>query len=232
VGLDFSALIQTNGLSADVVESIDRLESTGEDAAFARVVNYGLSNDFSFARCNDKRARWRSMADWNQILPRRPHLPSLEARLHLPSDFCLTFGHDAVWVYHSLRWISFLTEVEWQRVILAAVKRFCGLLRARDCIVTNDENPAVLEFLRGTSFVDALRIATKNGEGEEVTLNDLYREVEDESDVAMKPADGPLAKYLEGQLVQWPRSKALPKGWSRPLVWESKGFWRYHWRHQ
>jgi len=232
MGLDFSALIQTNGLSANVVEGIDRLESTEEDAVFAGVVAYALSNDFSFARCNDQRARWRSMAEWEQILPRRPRLPSLEARLHLPSDFCLTFGQDAVWVYHSLRWITFLTEVEWQRVILAAVKRFCELLGARDCIVTNDEHPAVLEFLRGASFVEALQIATEKGEGEEVTLNDLYQEVEDESDLAMKPVDGPLAKYLEGQLVQWPRSKALPKGWSRPTVWESKGFWRYHWQDQ
>src|SRR5262249_8745436 len=159
-----------------------------------------------------------------------PLLPSLEARLHLPSDFCLTFGWDAVWVYHSLRWISFLTDVEWQRVILAAVKRFCEFLGARGCIVTNDEHPAAMECLRGTSFVDALRIATKNGEGEELILNDLYWEVEDESDIAMKPADGPLAEYLEGELVQWPWDKPLPNGWSRPTVWKSKGFWRYRWR--
>src|SRR5437763_1672348 len=146
MGLDFTALIHYGGLNAAVLQAIDRLESGGEDAAFAEVVAYGLRNDFAFAKSSGRHAYWRSLADYEQRLPERPTLPSLEACLELPPDFSLTFGRDSVWVWHTLRWKFFVTDVEWQRVMLAAVKRFCELFEARDCIVTNDCHPAVSEF--------------------------------------------------------------------------------------
>ncbi len=192
-------------------------------------MSHGLRYDFAFAKYSGQDACWRALADCEQKLPRMPALPSLDACLQLPSDFSVTFGRDAVWVYHTLRWVFFVTEVAWQQVMLAAIKRFCELLGASDCIVTNDCHPSVSAFLRGASFAEALDVASREGEGEVASLSDLYREIEDESDVALKPLRESAAKYLEGQLVLWPRSKPLPEGWSRPTVWDSKGFWRYRW---
>src|SRR5262245_27067359 len=100
------------------------------------------------------------------------------------------FGRDAVWVYHTLRWMIFLTEAEWQRGMLAAVKQCCGLFGASECIVTNDCHPAVTAFCRGVTFAEALDTASQQGEGEVASLGDLYREIEDESDVALKPVRG------------------------------------------
>src|SRR5262249_3205191 len=230
MGLDFTALIHYGGPSGYGLQGIARLERGEENTAFAEVIAFGLRNDFAFAKHVGQDAFWRSLVDYEQRLPRRPALPSLEACLDLPSDFSVTFGHDAVWLYHTLRWLFFITETEWQKVMLAAVKRFCELLGASDCVVTNDCHPAVSEFRRGASFDEALRIASQRGEGEVASLSELYRETESDSDMALKPVRGPRAKYLEGQLVLWPRDKPLPKGWSRPTVWDSKGFWRYHWQ--
>jgi hypothetical protein len=229
MGLDFTALIRYGGLNADVLHAIGRLEHGEEVPAFAEVVTYGLSNDFAFAKYSGQHAYWRPVADYEQRLPYRPTLPSLEFCLELPSDFSLTFGRDSVWVYHTLRWIFFVTEVEWQRVMLAAVERFGELIGASDCIVANDCHPAVLEFRRGASFDEALDRASQQGEGEVASLSELYREFEEPSDVALKPVRGPAAKHLDGQFVRWPRSKPLPEGWSRPKIWDSKGFWRYRW---
>jgi len=234
MGLDFTALIRYDGPNADVLHAISRLEHSEEDAAFAEVVTYGLRKDFAFAKYGGQRAYWRLVTDYEQRLPHRPILPSLEFCLDLPSDFSLTFGRDSIWVYHTLRWIFFVTEGEWQRVMLAAIKRFCELIGAGDCIITNDCHPAVSEFHRGASFDEALDRASWQGEGEVASLSELYREFEDPSDTALKPVLKPVrgiaAKYLDGQFVSWPRSKPLPEGWSRLKIWDSKGFWRYRWQ--
>jgi hypothetical protein len=230
MGLDFTALIRYGGPSGDVLPAIADLECGAEEAALAEVVACGLRNDFAFAKYAPPEASWRPLADCHQRLLRRPTLPTLEACLDLPSDFSLTFGRDTVWVYHTLRWLFFVTEAEWQRVMLAAVKRFCELLGASDCIITNDCHPAVLAFRDGAGFAEALEVASRQGEGEVASLGELYWKVEDDSELALKPVRGPAAEYLEGQIVLWPRGKPLPEGWSRPAVWDSKGFWRYQWQ--
>src|SRR5262245_26101239 len=127
MGLDFTALIRYGG-PAGALQAIARFEGGEEEPAFAEVVACGLRNDFAFAKRAGRPAHWRSAADWEQRLARRPVLPTLEACLDLPSDFSLTFGRDTVWVYHTLRWIFFVTEPEWQRVMLTALARFCELL--------------------------------------------------------------------------------------------------------
>ncbi len=227
MGLDFSALIRYGGPSREILPGVARLERGEEDAPFRQVVAVGLHRGFAFAELADRKATWRPWSDIEQVIPQRPDLPSLDTFLDLPSDFSLTFGHDAVWVYHTLRWIYFVTEAEWQLVMLAAVGRFRELLGADDCIITNDCHPAISAFRGGASFAAALEVASREGEGEVSSLGDLYREVESESDVALKPGSGPAAQYLEGQLVLWPQDKPLPEGWARPTVWESQGFWRF-----
>ena len=182
-------------------------------------------------RTPNKPTRWRPLSDYRQRLPQRPSLPSLEACLDLQSAFSLTFGRDTVWVYHPLRWRFFVTEPEWQRVMLAAVKHFCEVFKAFDCVVTNDCHPAVGAFRNDASLAEALEAASQQGEGEVASLSELYQEDESDSDVALKPVRGAAAELLEGQFVRWPRGRPLPAGWSRPKVWDSKGFWRYRWQH-
>jgi hypothetical protein len=229
MGQDFTALIQYAGPTDAVQRLITAWEQGAEDPALAEVISCGLYKGFAFAE-DVQPACWRSHADYDQTFPERPALPSLNAYLHLPSGFTLTFGRDAVWVYHTLRWLFFLTDGEWQRVMLAAVRRFCELLDAGNCIITNDEHPAPQAVYAGSSFAEALAIASQQGEGEVPTLGNMYREVESDSDLALKPVRGPAGKYLKGQFVKWPRDKPLPAGWSRPTMWDSKGYWRYHWQ--
>src|SRR5260370_36574274 len=205
MGLDFTALIHYGGPSGDALQGIGWLEGGQEGPTLAEVVAGGLRNDFAFAKHASKQAYWRSLADYDQRLACRPALPSLEACLDLPSDFSLTFGQDAVWVYHTLRWIFFVTEPEWQRVMLAALGRFCEVLGASDCIVTNDGNPAVFEFQKGTTFSEALRFAELQGEGE--------------------------VARLEGLFIDKGRSEELvfvgPQGeQSAAPVWDTHGYWR------
>jgi len=205
VGLDFTALIHYDGPTGDVLRAIARLERGEEDAEFARVTACGLRRDFAFASDPGRQALWRSFDDYEQVLPVRPALPALESCLELPSKFSLTFGKDAVYVWHFLRWVYFVQETEWQCVMVGAVKRLCDLLGARDCIITNDENPANLAFREGASFQEALQVANRQGEGEVARLEDLYIDEGFADDLAY---EGP-----EGEPV------AIP-------LWDTHGYWR------
>jgi hypothetical protein len=230
MGLDFTALVHYAGPSGDVLQSIARLEAGEEDTVLAEVVACGQRNDFAFAMGPAPCPFWRSLNDYEHRLPHRPSLPSLEACLELPSGFSLTFGRDTVWIYHMLRWIFFVTEAEWQEAMVAAVKQFCELFRANDCIITNDCQPAVSEFRRGASFAESLMATSGHVEGQVASLGELYQEVDANTDIALKPVQGCAAESLEAQLFLWPQGKPLPKGWSRPKAWDSKGFRRYQWQ--
>lgn len=212
------------------METIGRLERGEEDAAFAKVIACGYRHDFAFAKYAGTGAYWCSWPAIEQRLLQEPGLPSLEACLELPSQFSVTFGRDTILLYHLLRWIFFVTEEEWQTVMLDAVGRVCRMFEATDCVITNDGSFAISEFRRGASFSDALQTASQQGEGEVASLSDLYEEFEDDSDVALKPVNPSAAKHIQGQIVRWPRGRPLPKGWSRPVRWDSKGYWRYDWR--
>ncbi|HTU89195.1 MAG TPA: hypothetical protein VMF69_03780 [Gemmataceae bacterium] len=190
MGLDFTALIRYGGPAEDALQAIALLKGGEEDPALAEVIACGLRNDFAFAKNHAEKASWRSLHNWEERLPERPCLPSLEASLQLPSDFSLTFGGDTVWVYHSLRWIFFVTENEWQRVMLEAVKRFCGLFAATDCIITNDQHPAVAAFRQGAAFRDALAQAARQGEGEVARISDLFIDKGCSEDLVFKDLDG------------------------------------------
>jgi hypothetical protein len=136
---------------------------------------------------------------------------------------------------YQLRWCFFITDNEWQRVMLGALRRFWELFGACDCVVTNDYHPSVSAFRGGAGFAEALGIAASQDEGEVGSLAGLYREVESDTELALRPVPAEACELLgtkaveclEGELVMWPRTKPLPDGWSRPTVWESKGSGRY-----
>lgn len=227
MGLDFSALIHYPGPNGEVSKSIARLEDGEEDAAIKEVVACGKRNGFAFANHATDVVHWRSLFDYKKRFTGRPDLPSRTACLSLTSDFHLMFAADVIWVYHTLRWRFFVTEIEWQRIMLGAISHFCQLFSAIDCIITYDQNRAVNSARDGMLYSDAL-VEAERGEGEVETLDDLYRETESTSELVMKPVDGPLASVVEGQMVQWPTSKPLPLGWVRPTIWNSKGYWRFN----
>src|SRR5262249_48599724 len=128
------------------------------------------------------------------------------AFLDLPSDFELVFGPDAVSIYHTLRWHFFLTDPDWQCVMLRAVKRLCDLLGARDCIVTNDGHPAIEAFRNGASFADALPRASGKGEGEVASIPGLFIDKGFAEDLVYLDSDG--------------QCSAVP-------VWDTRGYWRF-----
>jgi hypothetical protein len=206
MGLDFTALIHYAGPTADLLQAVARLERGEEHPALAEVVTCGLRYDFAFAKRAGQQAFWRSSADYEQRLARRPALPFLEACLDLPSDFSLTFGQDAVCVYHMLRWMFFVREPEWQRVMLMAIRWFCELFRASDCIVTNDGHPSVLAFQSGATFREALQVADVQGEGEVPSIGDLFIDKGYAEELAFV---GPGGELL-----------AIP-------LWDTHGYWRF-----
>jgi hypothetical protein len=206
MGLDFAALIRYGGPCDDVVHAIAQLEGGDEDAALVEVTACGLHNDFAFAKRPREPAFWRSSSDLDQRLAGRPPLPTLATCLELPCGFTLTFGRDTVCVYHTLRWMFFLSEEEWQRVMLAALDKLCASLGGIDCVVTNDAHPAVLAFQEGASFEDALRAAECKGEGRVERIESLYVD----------------KGYAEPLVYAGPRGEqyAIP-------VWDTHGYWRF-----
>lgn len=108
--------------------------------------------------------------------------------------------------------------------MLDATRWLCHEFAATDCVLAHDCQWVSCGVRKGMSFEEALRQAEEKGGGRVDSLSDLYLEMESESDVAMKPAKGNLAR-----IVKWPREKPLPPGWSRPTVWDSKGYWRFAW---
>lgn len=203
MGQDFTALIHYGGPTGEILRAISRLEHDAEDAAFAEVRACGLQQDFDFAK-HAEPVHWAAVEDYEKTSPERPALPSLEWCLELPSSFSLTFGSDAVCVWHSLRWMFFIKEAEWQQVIIAAVRRFCELLGATDCIIASDEHPAVVAIRKGASFQEALRAAESQGEGEVAQVEDLYIDM----------------GYADDLVFEGPSGEC-----SRVPLWDTHGYW-------
>src|SRR5262249_9575068 len=85
-------------------------------------------------------------------LDHRPALPNLGVCLWLPEGVSLTFGPDAVEVYHLLRWHLFLADPDLRRGLLDACRCFARLLGATDSVVTSDYSPVVQAFRQGERF--------------------------------------------------------------------------------
>lgn len=135
MGNDFSALLEYRGIGAAVLRIITRLESGYEPAEVTRVVDFGAAEGLAFAKRRQP-VRWYHLSDCDQPLPARPPLPNLSTRLALQSDFSLTFGADAIWVYHTLRWQFFCCDGRWRDVMVPAVNWFRDMFGATDAVVT------------------------------------------------------------------------------------------------
>jgi hypothetical protein len=174
MGMDFSALVKWkwSEKSLQIVESLEH----ARPAEVRRACD--LWERSGFADLGPHTSKW--VANYTQEEIGRPGLPSLEASLSTPEGFFLMFGADAVWIYHVLRWRTFLTNSEWQSTMLRACRAFCKVLGATEGIITSDWSTVIQDFFAGLSYEDALAWAKE--EGREVAhLRELYIESEDDS---------------------------------------------------
>jgi hypothetical protein len=107
-----------------------------------------------------------------------PKLPSYEVCFHLPPGFEITFGADAVMVYHRLRWSRFLVDQSWRVAMLDTVGLLAEVLQANDVSISHDCHPIFTAFLDSAPYLECLSQAT-GIEAERNSLDDLYEELPD-----------------------------------------------------
>jgi hypothetical protein len=222
MGMDFVALMKYGGPDERLARVLDRLEdgSPPEVQALARLMR---ERRFCFER--HERAVWefRSRPELrDRRLARRPVLPDLAVSLWLPEGFSLTFGPDAVEVYHLLRWLFFLTEPALQRAVLDSCVCLGHLFGATDCIVTSDYSPVIQAFREGQRFEVALASAGQE-HGERPRLADLYLEIPLAEVVRLIERPG---RPSHSRQMDWDLDRPPPEGWQRATTWDSRGYWR------
>lgn len=227
MGKDFAALLRLKPETGSVETVVERLQQGIEEPEFLELLECGRRHDYAHVRHGDGKPRWLLYADYDKVLETPPPIPTLEAWLELPCGFFVMVGRDAVMLQHYLRWGVFLTAWDWQRATFATLGRFYDLFGAQECVVTNDENPAIDGFLNGEPYLESLRIADSQGEGEVRRFTELYWIVEHDLDIAFRPTPGSKSPF-KGRWVRWPRDRPLPEGWDRASpIWDSKGYWRF-----
>jgi len=173
MGDDFSALLRYRGIDAAISDILARLESGEEPTELTDVVALGTECGFAFGTRHEP-AVWRPLSnDWDQALLRRPPLPNLSVQLCLPSGFAITFGSDAVWLWHYLRWSFFREDRRWQNAMVSAVNWFRETLGATDAVVTWDNSHLIRQFQAAKPFEQAVQTAISEGEVEVKHAADL-----------------------------------------------------------
>jgi hypothetical protein len=217
------ALLKYRGPDDRLLRVLDRLEAASPPEVLALIL---LLDARGFASNRRHAAAWEFM-DKPELrdprLPRRPPLPKLDVSLCLPEDFFLTFGPDAIEVYHLLRWCFFLTEPDLQRAMLDACQGLGQLFGAVDCVVTSDFSPVVQAFRAGSGY-DASLAAAGPEDGERPTIADLYWETPE--DYLLREVAGPDGRTTT-RYRDWGRDKPPPDGWQRASTWDSRGYWRF-----
>jgi hypothetical protein len=150
--MDFVAMLRYGGPDERLSQVLDRLEA-GSPAAVQALAR--LMHERGLGLGRDEAAVWEITSRPElrvRRLGRRPRLPNLGVSLWLPEGFSLTFGRDAIEVYHLLRWHFFLTEPGLQRAMFDACTYLGRLLGATDCVVTSDFSPVAQAFRDGLGF--------------------------------------------------------------------------------
>lgn len=173
MGKDFSALLKTQWAGEKSMKVVAALEA---DSPPELKQVQAFWKEYGFSEPMLSKATWVQLFNESGAEIARPDLPNLRAGLHTPEDFFITFGIDAMCIYHLLRWRKFLIDSRWQKVMLQACDSLCRLFGANEGIVTNDESPVITAFFNGSSFDEALAV----GQGK-------YGEVEDIKDLYVEP---------------------------------------------
>ncbi len=216
MGLDFSALFRYPGFRKSQ-QAITELERASAPEFRSVLEQWRRSGFFSFGRKYSRNA-WVDPESGRQV--KRPKTPDVAVALRTTESFSISFGRGVIYLYHLLRWHTFLKDPRWRGVMLDACASLARLMDASDCILAHDCHAVMGAFRRNLTFEGCLASVPPD-EGEVASIDDLYVEIEDhESDVVMKP---------NGRLVRRDRSMPLPPGWLYPTVWDSKGYWRFKW---
>jgi hypothetical protein len=222
MGMDFVALMKYGGPDERLSRVLDRLEAGSPEhvRGLAR-----LMHERGFGLGREEPAVWEfryrpELRD--RRLVHRPMLPNLGVSLWLPEGFLLTFGKDAIEVYHLLRWHFFLTEHDLQRAMLDACTCFGHLFGATDCVVTSDFSPVVQAFREGQGF-DASLASAGPEHGERLTLADLSLEIP--LGEVMRFVEPP-GRPSQTRHQDWDLDRSPPEGWRRVTTWDSRGYWR------
>lgn len=222
MGMDFTALMKYGEPDERLSRVLDRLEA-GSPAAVQALAR--LMHDRGIGLGRDEAAVWEFTSRpelRDRRLGQRPRVPNLGVSLWLPEGFSLTFGQDAVEVYHLLRWHFFLTEPGLQRAMLDACTCLGRVLGATDCVVTSDFSPVVHAFRDGLGF-DASLASAGPEDGERPNLADLYLEIP--LSEVMQTVQRP-GKPSQTRHMNWGLDLPMPEGWQRVTSWDSRGYWR------
>src|SRR5262245_16754771 len=172
MGMDFSAIIKYGGPQAN--DAAIRSLETQPLLELRRVKDLWRKRGFSASL---EGGGWIDMLAGGAPVG-RPSLPSTRGSLKTQAGFILTFTADAVAVSHPLRWQMFLTDPEWQSVMLGACSALTTWLGGDEYLVTRDESPAVLALFEGATYEEAIGRALRQ-EPEVSRLADLYIQVND-----------------------------------------------------
>ncbi|MEM9950324.1 MAG: hypothetical protein AAF846_01890 [Chloroflexota bacterium] len=226
MGQDFAAVIHYDGDLTKCKTLVSRFEKGFAPDSFTQIVDTWQKTSFSD---HDRNILWQTFrVSDDKKTHETPSLPDTTWALRLMSDVYLLFGEDTIGFYHLLRWRQFLTNSDWNSVMVNAVKDVCHLFKASDCILVGDYSEAWGYFLSGSSYADILKSANNQDGGEVTNIADMYVEYtpEDSKNVAFKPIYDEQGNVISDKVVFWSHDKSLPDGWSRPTVWESRGYWR------
>lgn len=127
-----------------------------------------------------------------------------ELFIRTPEGFFITIGNHCVRIYHLLRWNTFLTDSSWQTPMIDACVGIANLCNASECVITSDYSPLNCSFSEGKTFDEVLQVEDE-GDGEKHEIADLYQELQQDSDLAIK-SDGGQRQEVG--------------------IWDSKGFWK------
>jgi hypothetical protein len=221
--MDFVALMKYGGPDKWLHRVLDRLEV--ESPEEVRRLSQSLdAGGYSTGR--EEVAVWMFSARRSHLrdprLDSRPRLPNLGAALCLPEGFFLTFGPDAIELYHLLRWSFFLEEPPIQQAMLEACVCLGRLFGATDCIITSDFSPVVHEFRAGHGFDAALSVEEPE-DGERANLADLSWEIPLGSVMRIVTDSGGRQHTRHRDLAV---DQPPPEGWQRATTRESRGYWR------
>ena len=222
MGMDFTAILRCDISSDTALRGLDALEAPSRPAPLRAVLQCWQESHF-FA-LNWPTPVWVESENQEAELPARPSLSAFDARLRLPEGFFVTVAKDSIILYHLLRGQLFLTEIKWQAVMFDSLRWFCKAFSASDCVLASHWHAIAHSIGGGMAYDRALIDADRQDVGRIDSFEDLYIELESNSDVAIKPAKDGLARF-----VAWPKAKPLPPGWSREKIWDSKGYWRFAW---
>ena len=121
---------------------------------------------------------WVRTDDVFPIPVSRPSVLTLDVALRTDGNFYFRFGHGAVQVVCSLRWLDFLKDRRWRKPVIAACLDYADVLGASDGVLSSDESLLARAFASGHSFDEILQ-EVKGKDSEVATIDEMLELLDD-----------------------------------------------------